>query len=75
MINKKSYVYLQIREQLSLKLKSSMYKSKSIGEIICLTPFATQKLMEHVLPQRTNIFLREYQKNSNLIMNNCAPFK
>ena len=51
-------MYPPIPEQLSFTLKSSMYKLKNIGEIIlpCLTPFLTQKLVEHVLPQRTNIF-------------------
>ena len=57
MINERVPMYPPIPEQLSFRLKSSMYKLKSIGEIIppCLTPFVTQKLVEHVLPQRTNI--------------------
>ena len=61
-------MYPPIPEQLSFRLKSSMYKLKSIGEIIppCFTPFVTQKLVEHVLSQRTNILWREYQKTSNL---------
>ena len=43
-------MYPPIPEQLSDKLKSSMYKLKSIGDIIppCLAPFVTQKLTEHV---------------------------
>ena len=50
-------MYPPIPEQLSFRLKLSMYKLKSIGEIIppCLTPFVTQKLVKHVLPQLTNI--------------------
>ena len=51
-------MYSPIPEQLSFRLKLSMYNLKSIGEIIppCLTPFVTQKLVEHVLPKRTNAF-------------------
>ena len=73
---KEVHMYPPIPEQLSFRLKSSMYKLKSIDEIIppCLTPFVTHKLVEHVLPQRTNILCREYQKTSNLIMNNGTPF-
>ena len=50
-------MYPLIPEQLSVKLKSFMYRLKSIGDIIPpgLTPFITQKLTEHVSPQRTNI--------------------
>ena len=50
-------MYPPIPDQLSIKLKSFMYKLKSIGEIIplCLTPFVTQKLVEHVSSQCTNI--------------------
>ena len=57
MINERSSYVSPIPEQLSFRLKSSMYKLKSIGEIIPprLTQFATQKLVEHVLYQRTNI--------------------
>ena len=59
MINKRtSNMYPPIPKQFSFTLKLSMYKLKSIGKIIppCLTPFVTQKLVEHVLPQRIDIF-------------------
>ena len=59
-------MYPPIPKQLSFRLKSPMYKLKNIGEIIppCLTPVATKKLVEHVLPLRTALFNTGcYKKN------------
>ena len=45
-------MYPPIPEQLRFRLKSSMYKLKSIGEIIppCLTPFVTQNWWDMYYP-------------------------